>query len=164
VRVRRLDGSIVWQDSRAEAEVAWTADGTKLAALSSRYSGRSVRVWDSSGSAIGQYDYPERAWTVGWSPDGKTLTTGHERFVEVRNVSDNTVEWKAITPDEERPPIVIRNDGSFISGDAETLEEEIVFIVEEEDGRQTSYLPSEFAELIGEEGKKRLQWPVAAEN
>jgi len=110
VRVRRLDGSLVWQDSRAKGEVAWTADGTKLAALSSRYSGHSVWVWGSSGNEIGQYDYRQRVWTVDWSPDGRTLTTGHERVVEVRNVSDNTVQWKAITPNEELPPVVIRKD------------------------------------------------------
>jgi WD40 repeat protein len=121
--------------------VAWSADSRHLA---SGGVDRVVRLWNADGKPGPVLQGHEGAiWSVAWSRDGKRLASGS---------TDSTVRIHDADGEPICTIVVLTNDqsatfsaaGELLHGDPSVLAKELVYLVENEDGRIEVFKPSEF--------------------
>jgi WD40 repeat protein len=127
--------------------IAWRPDGSYLAS-----GGRdaTVRFWQPDGKPVAVFRCPMgKVDVVAWRPDGKTLAA----------VSGGTLQiWNAQTAAPETSTVFLTGDqsatfgpgGELLQGDPEAVERELVYMIEQPDGRIELFTPSQFHQRLNE--------------
>jgi WD40 repeat protein len=125
--------------------VAWNPSGRQIATAS----GRLVSIWSSDGSLLGQWSEHETSvMSVAWNPQGNRVVSvevagkvvcrdalgGQPLWVNVGLPSGHSCTFTAA--------------GELVHCDPKTMEQELVYLVEQEDGRIEPLKPSEFLKRV----------------
>jgi WD40 repeat protein len=129
------------------SSIAWRPDGREL--ITGGYSG--AYRWDVSDDPARRLDGQLVAVTsVAWSADGRLIAAGSENdLVQVWDAASSDPQWTSLVLADDQN-ITFNGAGQILHGDAETIERELVYLVENENGRLEVLKPSEFQQRIGQ--------------
>jgi hypothetical protein len=147
-----------WKASPAFADVpaqtyshlVWSADSTRLAALDRHMSGSHYGRLDIL-TAGGEQTSLKLAVVEGvaWGPgDEHLVCVEPEGRIVMRDPDTAEIVWQVLTLPEGHTAILDRN-GRLLDGDAAAVDKDLVYLVEQQDGRIDLHKHSEFMKLIG---------------
>jgi len=147
VRLWKDDGSAgpILKHDHQVGQVGWTPDGKYCYSVG----GGTVRLWNVDGTQVSVLKGYQRVISVaGWSPDGKFVgTAGWEDGTVLVTSADGTPIWSMAMLGQSEV-VSFSPAGEVLHGDPKVMEKELVYLVENQDGRVEKLKPSEFRKRV----------------
>jgi WD40 repeat protein len=126
--------------------VDWSGDGDLVAF---GFWDHLIRIFDKEGQPIRELTWPDEALaTLAWKPGGRHLACGDRGgALWVGDADSGNADWGILLPVPGKA-VSLKASGEFIAADQEVIDNELIFLVEQDDGRLEILTPSEFQERV----------------
>lgn len=127
--------------------LAWSHDGQRVASASDD---RSARIWGTDGQRLHELrSHADRVWSLSFAPDGTLVSGSYDRTAIAWDSRTGEPKWViAVLKDGQTATFTAA--GQLIDGNLSAVEDELMYVIEAEDGQLEVLKPGEFFERVPE--------------